>query len=104
MLLRSTNNREEKAPEAFFRIDHLGLNEEGDVAMFFRRRRCGFLAKMLMIMLGVNWLTRRESCSEDRAAYRNRARAFRQKLREAAAVWDDESLDHPQEDSTVVQE
>ncbi|MHB1627104.1 MAG: hypothetical protein ACYCVB_01825 [Bacilli bacterium] len=72
--------------------------------MFFRCRRRGFLIKMLMIMLGIKWFTSRDSGSEDRAAYRARARAFRQKLREAAAVWDDESLDHPQGDNTTVDE
>lgn len=72
--------------------------------MFFRCRRCRFLARMLMFILGIKWLTNRQYSAEDREVYRARARKFRQKLREAAAVWDDESPEHSQDDNTVVDE
>ena len=72
--------------------------------MFFRCRRCGFLARILMFILGIKWLTNRQYSAEDREVYRARARKFRQKLREAAAVWDDEPPEQSQDDNTVVDE
>lgn len=63
--------------------------------MFFRRRRhSGFLVRMLLILLGLRWLSHKSGhdCDETvRKERRLRAKVFRRKLREAFAVWDDEA-------------
>ncbi|MCY0875612.1 MAG: hypothetical protein OWT28_05015 [Firmicutes bacterium] len=66
--------------------------------MFFRRRNHSFLLRVILIIFGVKWFSNRgrrteqESCHK---ASRTRVRAFRSKLREAAAVWDDPAYDEP---------
>ncbi len=72
--------------------------------MFFRRRCSGFLFRMLMVILGIKFLTKQRHCHEDHTSQKARARAFRQKLREAVAVWDDESFDQPHEDNSATTE
>ena len=71
--------------------------------MFFRRRS-GFFLRMIMVFLGIKWLTKQNQSEEDHKAHKARVRAFRQKLREAAAVWDDESFDQPHEDNSATPE
>jgi len=64
--------------------------------VFYRRRQSGFLLRLLLFVLGVRFLSKREHrpCDPvERSTHRARARAFRSKLREAFAVWDDESYD-----------
>ncbi|MCY0900725.1 MAG: hypothetical protein OWU32_00885 [Firmicutes bacterium] len=64
--------------------------------MFYRRRQSGFLLRVLLVVLGVRFLSKRDHrCSDPvhRNHHRARVRAFRSKLREAFAVWDDESYD-----------
>lgn len=72
----------------------------GGFHMFFRRRRHSLLLRILLVVLGMKWLSKRNhACNHDgdHAATRARARAFRSKLREAAAVWDDPSFDSVQD-------
>lgn len=63
--------------------------------MFFRRRRSSFFVRILLLVLGVKWLSYQKHNKEERAAYRSRARAFRHKLCEAAAVWNDDTTEEP---------
>lgn len=72
--------------------------------MFFRRRNCS-LFRILLLILGLRWMFRdndRASC--DHKPQRARARAFRQKMREAMAVWDDPAFDNASDDATGASE
>lgn len=73
--------------------------------MFFRRRRNHLFVRILLVLLGVKWLSKRNhrQGDEDCASNKARARAFRTKLREAAAVWDDPSFDHVHESAEDVE-
>lgn len=57
--------------------------------MFFRRRRYCGLWKLLLVIFGLKVVTRSRLTDEERRAYRDKARKFRSKLKEAYAVWDD---------------
>ncbi len=70
--------------------------------MFFRRRNCS-LFRILLLILGLRWMFRdngRASCDHKP----QRARAFRQKMREAMAVWDDPAFDNASDDATGASE
>ena len=73
--------------------------------MFFRRRNCS-LFRILMLILGLRWLLVRDGGHApcDHRPQRARARAFRQKMREAMAVWDDPAFDSPPEDAAGASE
>ena len=73
--------------------------------MFFRRRNCS-LFRILMLILGLRWLLVRDygRAPCDHKPQRARARAFRQKMREAMAVWDDPAFDDPAGDAAEAPE
>jgi hypothetical protein len=63
--------------------------------MFFRYRRgcpfgCGGLFGWLILLFGLKRVSARRLSDEERAEYREKAKRFRGKLRDAMAVWDDE--------------
>ncbi len=65
--------------------------------MFFRCRRRSPLLTLLLIFLGVKWLRKEQPSDEERAEFRAKRKAFRHKMREAFAVWDDEETESTEE-------
>jgi hypothetical protein len=66
--------------------------------MFFRHRRRFPLLTLLLFFIGIKSVKKERMSDEDRAAYREKRKAFRRKMREAFAVWDDE--DDESQDNT----
>jgi hypothetical protein len=59
--------------------------------MFFRYRRRFPLLTLLLVLFGVKTLKKERMSDEDREVFREKRKAFRRKLREAFAVFDDDS-------------
>ncbi|MCY0869928.1 MAG: hypothetical protein OWT27_04970 [Firmicutes bacterium] len=74
----------------------------------FIRRRCSLL-RLILIALGFRFLLRRahdrsgceDRSSADRAIARARARAFREKMRDAMSVWTDPDFVTPEPPTTA---
>ncbi|KPV45544.1 hypothetical protein [Alicyclobacillus ferrooxydans] len=62
---------------------------------WFRRRYCPVPAplRLLLLLFGIKFVAKSRLSDEDRDAYRDKARRFRTKFREALAVWDEEPED-----------
>ncbi|MDB5084695.1 MAG: hypothetical protein JWN30_1581 [Bacilli bacterium] len=59
--------------------------------MFFRRRTGCSLGNLLLILLGFKVIVKKQRMTEEeRAEYKQKIKSFRQKLREAFKVWDQE--------------
>jgi len=57
---------------------------------WFRRRYCPIPFRWFFLLLGVKWFTSARMTEEDKSVYRDKARRFRSKFRDALAVWDEE--------------
>lgn len=58
--------------------------------MFFRYRRRPSLFGLLMFLLGFKFIVKEHLTESERAEYRTKGKAFRRKMREAFAVWDED--------------
>jgi hypothetical protein len=58
--------------------------------MFFRCRRPNFLLTWIFLLFGFKIAAKDRLSEEERTEYRNKAKRFRKKFRDALAVWDDE--------------
>lgn len=63
--------------------------------MFFRPRRPSLLM-LLLVLFGIKAWKKERFSEEDKAAYREKRKKFRSKLREACAVWDEDEADETQ--------
>lgn len=61
--------------------------------MFFRRRGCHPLIKLVLILFGVKWMKAKSADESTKREWRAKRKLFRQKMREAFAVWDDDEQD-----------
>lgn len=59
--------------------------------MFFRYRRRFSLFTFLMFLIGIKTLKKERMSDEEREEYRMKRKLFRRKMREACAVWDEDS-------------
>lgn len=74
---------------------------KGVVDMFwFRRRYCPVPApfRWLLLLFGVKYVAKSRLSDEERDEYREKARRFRTKFREALAVWDEDSEENKASD------
>lgn len=62
---------------------------------WFRRRYCPVPApfRWLLLLFGMKYISKSRLSEEERDEYREKARRFRTKFREALAVWDEEPTD-----------
>lgn len=66
--------------------------------MFFRYRRRPSLFGLLMFLLGFKFVVRERLSESEREEYKTKAKAFRRKMREAWAVWDEDETEETSSD------